>query len=113
MNLRLFVLLVTIPLLGTGCATLTKGSNQTIIVATDPSGAVCELSRDGKKVAVINPTPGSIPVSVRETHLDGWQMGGDDRVMDATGTCPRLRSWTQQHDRSLGMRTAAGISAIR
>jgi hypothetical protein len=55
----------------------------------------------------------AVVVSVRGTHLDGWQMGGDDRVMDATGTCPRLRSWTQQHDRSLGMRTAAGISAIR
>jgi hypothetical protein len=61
----------------------------------------------------INGTDRGANVSVRGIHLDGRQMGGDDRGMDATGTCPRLRSWTQQHDRSLGMRTAAGISAIR
>jgi hypothetical protein len=49
-------------LLASGCATLTKGTSQTITVATDPAGAVCTLTRDEKPLAVINPTPGSIPV---------------------------------------------------
>jgi hypothetical protein len=62
MTMRLYVLLTLILLLGTGCATLTQGSSQTITVATDPAGANCALSRDGTTVAVINPTPGSIPV---------------------------------------------------
>jgi hypothetical protein len=62
MNIRTCVLLALISFLGAGCATLTKGSSQTITVDTDPSGANCTLSRDGKTVAVINPTPGSIPV---------------------------------------------------
>jgi hypothetical protein len=62
MKMRTCALLALISLLGTGCATLTKGSNQTITVSTEPSGAICTLSRDGSTVAVINPTPGSIPV---------------------------------------------------
>jgi hypothetical protein len=59
---RLLVLGVVVPILSTGCATLTKGSSQTITVTTDPAGAICTISREGKTVAVINPTPGSIPV---------------------------------------------------
>ena len=45
-----------------GCATITKGTQQTITIATDPTGAVCDLTRDAKPLAVVNPTPGSIPV---------------------------------------------------
>jgi hypothetical protein len=63
MNLRLYVLLFVALLVNTGCATLTQGSSQTITVNTDPTGAICTLNRDGKEVAVINPTPGSIPVN--------------------------------------------------
>lgn len=49
-------------LLSSGCATLTKGTSQTVTVNTDPAGAICTLTRDSKPLAVINPTPGSIPV---------------------------------------------------
>jgi hypothetical protein len=45
-----------------GCATLTKGTSQTVTVTTDPAGATCTLTRDAKPLAVINPTPGSIPI---------------------------------------------------
>jgi len=48
--------------LASGCATITKGTQQTVTVDTDPSGAVCTMSRDGAVVAVVNPTPGSVPV---------------------------------------------------
>ena len=51
MKMRTCALLALISLLGTGCATLTKGSNQTITVSTEPSGAICTLSRDGRIVA--------------------------------------------------------------
>ena len=46
----------------TGCATLTKGTSQTVTVNTDPTGATCTMTRDDKPVAVVSLTPGSIPV---------------------------------------------------
>lgn len=45
-----------------GCATITTGSNQSITVLTDPSGAECRLDRKGSAVAIINPTPGTVQV---------------------------------------------------
>jgi hypothetical protein len=51
-----------VSLLTTRCATLTQGTTLTITMNTVPTGANCELNRDGTTVAVINPTPGSIPV---------------------------------------------------
>jgi len=55
-------LLLSLAVLSSGCATLTKGGSQTVTVDTDPSGAMCTLTRDAKPVAVVNPTPGSVPV---------------------------------------------------
>ena len=55
-------LLLSLVVLTSGCATLTKGGSQTVTVDTDPSGATCALTRDAKHVAIINPTPGSVPV---------------------------------------------------
>ena len=45
-----------------GCATLVKGSSQSVIVNTDPAGAICSLTRKGKEIAIVNPTPGTITV---------------------------------------------------
>ena len=45
-----------------GCASIVKGTTQSVTVATEPSGATCILSRDGQQVAVINPTPGTVTV---------------------------------------------------
>jgi hypothetical protein len=46
----------------TGCASITKGSAQTIAVNTDPSGAACTLTRDGQVIGEINPTPSTVSV---------------------------------------------------
>ncbi len=54
--------LLALVLSASGCATLTKGGSQTVTVDTDPSGATCALTRDAKPLAVVNPTPGSVPV---------------------------------------------------
>ncbi len=45
-----------------GCATVIKGSDQSVTIITDPTGAVCELERDGTTIAVINPTPGTAEI---------------------------------------------------
>lgn len=55
--LRSFVLLGLLS--ATGCASIVEGTDQTVTVTTDPTGALCELERDGGVIAVVNPTPGS------------------------------------------------------
>jgi hypothetical protein len=62
MNKMMYWALLFIAAQSAGCATLTKGSSQTVTVNTDPSGAICTMTRDAKPVAVVNPTPGSVPV---------------------------------------------------
>lgn len=62
MNVRLYGLLLSLVMMTTGCATLTKGTSQAVTVDTDPSGAICTLTRDAKPLAIVNPTPGSVPV---------------------------------------------------
>lgn len=56
----LFPLLGGMISLAAGCATLTKGSTDTVSVDTRPPGATCDLSQGGVKVAYVNPTPGSV-----------------------------------------------------
>lgn len=55
-------LAAALTLLG-GCATITTGHSQPVVVDTDPHGAACRLTRDEKDVAVVNPTPGTATVS--------------------------------------------------
>ncbi|WP_282604298.1 hypothetical protein [Pelagibius sp. Alg239-R121] len=45
-----------------GCATVIKGTDESISVITEPEGATCTLVREGKTVGVVNPTPGSVEV---------------------------------------------------
>lgn len=62
--LKALVLVAILPAAAqlTGCATLVKGSSQSVIVNTDPPGAICTLSRRGKEIAVVDPTPGTVTV---------------------------------------------------
>jgi hypothetical protein len=55
-------IVIALALQVSGCATLTQGTSQTVTVHTDPAGAICTLTRDAQPVAVVNPTPGSVPV---------------------------------------------------
>ncbi len=51
------------------CSTITQGSDQTVTVNSDPSGAKCKLSRSGAIVGVVNPTPGSVLVSKSKSDI--------------------------------------------
>ncbi|MBS0595683.1 MAG: hypothetical protein JSR84_19715 [Proteobacteria bacterium] len=53
---------VTSVLLASGCATVTTGTTQAVGVNTDPQGADCHFSRDGKLVGRVNPTPGTMQI---------------------------------------------------
>ena len=61
------------------CSTITQGSDQSVTVDTDPSGANCKLTRKGAIVGVVNPTPGSVTVGKSKDDIsvacekDGYQ----------------------------------------
>lgn len=62
-----------------GCATITKGTDQNVTVQSIPSGAECELRRDGKVIGIVNPTPGTVNVHKSQANIavtcrqDGYQ----------------------------------------
>jgi hypothetical protein len=45
-----------------GCASITKGTDQDVAVNTNPQGARCELVREGAPIAVVDPTPATVNV---------------------------------------------------
>jgi hypothetical protein len=45
-----------------GCATVVKGTDESVTLLTEPAGAVCDLEREGETIGAINPTPGTIEV---------------------------------------------------
>ena len=51
------------------CATITHGSNDTITVNTNPTGASCEIKQGANTIAFINPTPGSMMVPKSKNDL--------------------------------------------
>ncbi len=59
---RLPLLLLAIATLS-GCATVTSGTDHTLLVETDPAGATCILQRQGANIGAVNPTPGSVRIS--------------------------------------------------
>jgi hypothetical protein len=59
---RLPVLMLALATLS-ACATVTSGTDHTLLVETDPAGAACMLRRDGANLGAVNPTPSSIRIS--------------------------------------------------
>jgi hypothetical protein len=47
----------------TGCATITTGTSQSILVDSNPEGAICRFSRSDREVGVVNPTPGMLLIN--------------------------------------------------
>src|SRR5689334_20200634 len=65
-----------------GCASLVKGTTQSVTVNTDPTGAICILSRDGAQIGIVNPTPGTIMVgkATGAISVACKKLGYDDSV---------------------------------
>lgn len=94
-TLKLVPALAASVLLASGCATVTKGTNQVITLHTDPEGATCDVTRELKIVASLNATPGQVhvdkafgaidvacrkaghqPTDVRvDSEVQGWTFG--------------------------------------
>src|SRR5262245_7862160 len=60
---------VVLAVLSSGCATIVKGSSQPVVVKTNPAGANCELSRDGKAIALIESTPGTVTLEKSKVDI--------------------------------------------
>jgi len=58
---RLAVALLA-PLWLANCATVVEGTDQSVLVSTDPNGAECVLKRDGTDIAAVASTPGTVVV---------------------------------------------------
>ncbi|HEX3486534.1 MAG TPA: hypothetical protein VHT51_15845 [Micropepsaceae bacterium] len=62
-------LLLTVALVGlTGCVSVFEGTSQDISIVTNPVGAVCNVEQDGRHIATVLGTPGTI--TVRKSKYD-------------------------------------------
>ena len=59
---RLPVLMLALATLS-ACATVTSGTDHTLLVESAPAGAACMLRRDGANIGAVNPTPSAIRIS--------------------------------------------------
>jgi len=72
---------LSLAFLFSGCASIVEGTDQSVTVQTSPSGASCELKRDGTVIGVVNPTPGTVTVDKSKNDIavickkDGYQDG--------------------------------------
>lgn len=72
-----------------GCATVVSGTSQSVSIDTDPPGAACTLSREGKEIAVIDPTPGTVEI---DKDKDDIQLHcTKDGYLTSTGTLTSSR----------------------
>lgn len=68
-----------------GCASMFGGTSQEVEVNTEPQGADCTVSRDGKVIGHVNPTPGTI--SVQKSKHDLSISCIKPEYVAATSTC--------------------------
>jgi len=64
-----------------GCASIVEGTDQNVTIITEPTGAKCDLTRDGEIIATASSTPTSVNVDkskddisvicTKEGHFDG------------------------------------------
>ena len=66
----ILLILIATALFTSGCATIVTGRSQGLTVKTDPPGANCDLTRKGKSVGVVSPTPGTAQLGNSASTLD-------------------------------------------
>jgi hypothetical protein len=57
-----FGALACVLFVASACATIVEGTEQTVAVNTEPSGAACSLTRAGTEIGTVDPTPGELTV---------------------------------------------------
>ena len=69
----------------TACSSIVEGTDQSITVITNPSGASCTLEREGTSIAVVNPTPGTVTVDKSKNNIAVLCSKADHET--SAGTC--------------------------
>ncbi len=98
---RIAARLLTIGFLGlglSGCSTIVKGTDQEIAINTNPVGANCVLEREGKEIARLDNTPGTVTVS-KLKH-------------DITIICNKVGYQTATYINGSGWESGAGAAGI-
>ena len=78
--LTIIALALSTTLLG-ACASIVEGTDQSVSVSSNPTGATCLLWREGGQIGVVNPTPGTVQVDKSREDItahctkDGYQDG--------------------------------------
>jgi hypothetical protein len=62
--------LLIVLVMASGCATIVKGSKQSVGIQTDPEGASCEFVREGQVIGSVSPTPGSVEVEKDKDNIE-------------------------------------------
>ena len=81
--MRMVCLVIVALVCCSGCATILAGKTQNLTIATNPAGASCELTREGRVVGSVSPTPGAIMVN--KTKHDISVVCKKDGYEEATG----------------------------
>lgn len=69
MNTKGLVALILVTALS-GCATILSGKSQTVTLNSNPPGARCEVTREGRIIGVVENTPGAITIDKTKHNLD-------------------------------------------
>jgi hypothetical protein len=85
------LLCLAMAMAASGCATVVKGTEDSISIQTEPEGALCKLEREGGTIAVVDPTPGTVEVDrdsadiVVTCDLAGYETTTERMVASASG----------------------------
>ena len=69
MNLKYYLSLF-LSIFFTGCASIIAGTSQTLTLQTNPPGARCELTREGRIVGTVEHTPGAVTLDKTKHNID-------------------------------------------
>jgi hypothetical protein len=62
--------LVALVVMCTGCSSILAGTSQTITINTNPPGARCELTREGRIIGTVENTPGAVTLKKTKHDID-------------------------------------------
>lgn len=112
---RAFTLVAT-AMMAASCASVISGSSQLVTVMSDPSGANCTLSRDGKVIAHVISTPSAVKIDKSAKDMtvacerEGYEEGkvAMRSSHDAWSSAGNILAWGIFFPLALGIDAASG-----
>lgn len=109
-------IVAAIAMMSASCASVVSGSSQLVTVMSDPSGAHCTLSRDGKVIAHVVSTPSAVKIdkSARDMTVACEREGYEEGKVamrsshDAWSSAGNILAWGIFFPLALGVDAASG-----